>query len=1621
MPLRSARVFLFLAILLFGSARADVVVVFNEIMYHPAAASPEEEEAHEWIELHNEMSVDIDMSGWAFTDGVSYVFPEGTIIPAQGYLVVAADPAALGLAGALGPWVGKLDNGGELLTLSNRDGREMDAIDYGTDGGWPSGPDGGGTSLAKRNRGFGSGDPRSWRESSRLGGTLGTDNFPEFQPPTVTTLVAANGAWVYRADGVDLGTGWTAPDASEADWLTGNGTFTLGDVSLPAPAIAGVVLPAGPTTYYFRRRFQFSGQPGHTQLTLRLLVDDGAAVYLNGTEIARSNLPASASAASPATNPRRSVPIWQEYAVPAALLQSGENLLAVEVHQAAALPSYPAAVAASGPTAYWRLDETTTAAGAVADLANVPGAPEQGGQNGTLQGFDAADLGLAGPRPTDVIGGQPLVGFDSANAAPLFRGNASGGNDVALFPDGGVLNFATTGHKFTAEAWIKAGAAQEDGAPVFAKGNGGGGEQFALDIYSGRFRFYVRDPATNVAIFQHPSLGPNGSWQHVAITHDPATSTMRMFVNGVDVGGTTPKPALLNNSEDISVGARRLSAGPYDLNLSGIVDEVALYSRALSAAEIAQHYAAAFVAGPTGTDTQDAVFAAELIATEMLPSEPAPTFMLNEISSAGVELANLGADASTAGLTLVRVMSAGNVSVPILLESVPAGGFLQIPLTLNAGDRVLLVAGDGGTVLDSFEVKSTPRGRSPDGTGHWFQPVMLTPGAVNQVTLKDAIVINEIMFDPPSAVYFPTGSARAGKWIELHNRSVASVDVGGWKLSDGVGFTFPEGTTIAAGGYVVVAEDPAAVITVHGITSGQVFGPWSGNLSGQGERLRLEDASGNVADEVRFAGGGRWGDAPDGGGSSLELRDPAADNAAPEAWAASDESNKADWQTFTWSGPNVASQAGEPTLWHELNLLLVDGPGECLIDDVRVTDNVTGSNLIQNGDFNAGAAHWRLLGNHRTSRVEAEPGQPGNQVLHLIASGAGEYQGNQIETTFVGNQALVNGRTYEISLRARWLTGGGRLNTRVYFNRLPRTNVLAVVPNGGTPGAPNSRAVANIGPTYHDLAHFPVVPDAGQPVTVSVHAADPQGVAAINLKYSVAGGAFQSVPMTAGDSGSYSASVPGAAAGQTVQFYVEGADTGGAVSMFPARGPSSRALYVVQDGQATGVLKTLRLVMTATDATFMHTPVNTLSNEFQGATVIVGEREVYYDIGVRLKGSFVGRNVARVGFNLRFDPENLFRGVLDKVSVDRSQHTTISVGEIIAKHIAVAAGGIPGMYDDIARFVHPLGTYTSISSLRLASFDPEYLDSQYPNGSDGQMYEFEVLRWNLATVDGNPESPKKPGNEGAGTGYANLEMQDWGNDKEAYRWNTLQLMHRDEDEFSRLITLEKLFSQNGAAFAANASSQLDVEAWLRTMAYQSLVGPADAVYTGSNIHNFRLYIRPNDGRAMYFPWDWDSAFLRATNAPLIGGGNIAKLVTANADLRRRYNAHLFNIVQTTFNTAYMSRWTQHYGAVAGQSFSSILSYIGARAAYVQSQLPMGTSVHRERWCRRGRWDGNHHRHGEYRRGLHRGERRPLRASLVLEHGLEHRRATGPGRQLPGHSRYRFRWRRDRRGDDNHHD
>lgn len=89
-------------------ASSDSVVVFNEII-------PPRGRGAEWVELHNQMTVNIDLSRWRLDGGIDFAFPEGTIIPGGGYLVIAGNPELT--EGAMGPFNRRLANGGESIRL----------------------------------------------------------------------------------------------------------------------------------------------------------------------------------------------------------------------------------------------------------------------------------------------------------------------------------------------------------------------------------------------------------------------------------------------------------------------------------------------------------------------------------------------------------------------------------------------------------------------------------------------------------------------------------------------------------------------------------------------------------------------------------------------------------------------------------------------------------------------------------------------------------------------------------------------------------------------------------------------------------------------------------------------------------------------------------------------------------------------------------------------------------------------------------------------------------------------------------------------------------------------------------------------------------------------------------------------------------------------------------------------------------------------------------------------------------------------------------------------------------------------------------------------------------------
>jgi regulation of enolase protein 1 (concanavalin A-like superfamily) len=133
-------------------------IVINELMYDPISGSDDDQ----YIELYNQGTNTIDLSGWQFTSGVTFTFPGGSVIGPNGYVVVGKNTANLfanytnlSSANTYGNYSGKLSHDGELVVLAQPESYfgtntiyvEEDEVTFGTGGRWGQWSGGGGSSL----------------------------------------------------------------------------------------------------------------------------------------------------------------------------------------------------------------------------------------------------------------------------------------------------------------------------------------------------------------------------------------------------------------------------------------------------------------------------------------------------------------------------------------------------------------------------------------------------------------------------------------------------------------------------------------------------------------------------------------------------------------------------------------------------------------------------------------------------------------------------------------------------------------------------------------------------------------------------------------------------------------------------------------------------------------------------------------------------------------------------------------------------------------------------------------------------------------------------------------------------------------------------------------------------------------------------------------------------------------------------------------------------------------------------------------------------------------------------------------------------------------------------------
>ena len=126
---------------------------------------------------------EIDLS-LATIDGIGFAFAPGSVIGPNAVWVLANGTATnlwkerYPSARLSGVFPGTLSNGGERLTLRDRNGNALCSVHYGDNNGWPAAADGDGMSLELRDPNGDPDAPSSWRASASKGGTPGLPPAP---------------------------------------------------------------------------------------------------------------------------------------------------------------------------------------------------------------------------------------------------------------------------------------------------------------------------------------------------------------------------------------------------------------------------------------------------------------------------------------------------------------------------------------------------------------------------------------------------------------------------------------------------------------------------------------------------------------------------------------------------------------------------------------------------------------------------------------------------------------------------------------------------------------------------------------------------------------------------------------------------------------------------------------------------------------------------------------------------------------------------------------------------------------------------------------------------------------------------------------------------------------------------------------------------------------------------------------------------------------------------------------------------------------------------------------------------------------------------------------------------
>jgi len=647
------------------------------------------------------------------------------------------------------------------------------------------------------------------------------------------------------------------------------------------------------------------------------------------------------------------------------------------------------------------------------------------------------------------------------------------------------------------------------------------------------------------------------------------------------------------------------------------------------------------------------------------------------------------------------------------------------------------------------------------------------------------------------------------EYVELHNAGDADADLTGWFFEQGIAYRFPGGTRIPAGGFLVVARDADAVRAVYDLSDG-VLGNYEGELADGGERVRLIDGTGNIADDVRYDDRDPWPTECDGRGPSLERVGADRPSDLASTWRGS---RGLTWRRVEWRGLVIGGQG----------YIYLPVAGEALIDDLEVHSVAAPErNLVAGGAFETSIQGFTLGTTHRQSAWDAQEGHAAPGALRIVATGTTASPSVGIRFALTprptdGTDVVI--RFWLKPVRGQAICGGvGISGTNTGGD--PRTIQRQDLVSFGSPGRPNSFDPADAPPFIGEAWNDPLAPNSTTPVTIFVPIEDESPIASARLGYADMFGTFKEVPLLddgvdpdpqAGDR-IFAARIPALKDHHFVRYWIEATDAAGKTTRRPDPVEEFPYLaYWIDDGDPmVSDLPDRWIFIPSTDLAQMD--ANPGSNVYHPAT-LVWDGTVYDSIRVRYRGGSV-RGHPKKFYKVKFNRGRRLDG--QKTLNLNSEYPDYSR---IRTHISYELCARAGIFSCQSEFfrLYRNGQYYGVY-LALEDPEDEYVERQGRAGALYKSYSTDVRPASIAEY-----------------------------------YNTYRKQSRQHESYADIVDfIARINSLSGAALQTFVRENIQVDQVARFCAISSVLGNLDWGHK-----NHYLFRDATTGLWEFAPWDMD--------------------------------------------------------------------------------------------------------------------------------------------------------------------